>query len=77
MVRINRINAVLMIEAGLCSSPLLVGAASAQEVHFTPNQIMNWPTRSFDGETQYAVVEKSGRRVLASKPHLPGAGRKH
>lgn len=67
MARINRINAVLMIGAGLCSSPFLLGAAIAQKVHFTPNQIMTWPTRSFEGETRYSVVEKSGRRVLEAK----------
>lgn len=67
MARINRINAVLMIGASLCSSPFLVGAAIAQEVHFTPNQIMTWPTRSFEGDTRYTIVEKSGRRVLEAQ----------
>ena len=38
--------------------------ASAQEVRFTPERIMTWPTRSFAGETRYRVVEKSGQRVL-------------
>ncbi|MBT2771400.1 DUF3047 domain-containing protein [Halomonas sp. ISL-60] len=56
-----------MIVSSLCSAPLMVGITLAQEVHFTPNQIMTWPTRSFEGETQYTIVEKSGRRVLEAK----------
>ena len=46
----------------LCVTPL--SAAKADTVHFTPNQIMTWPTRSFSGETHYDIVEKSGQRVL-------------
>lgn len=51
----------------LCNTPLFVSTALAQEEHFTPNQIMTWPSRSFEGETRYAVVEKSGRRVLEAE----------
>lgn len=50
--------------ASLFLSPLLLTTASGQEIHFTPNQIMTWPTRSFEGETHYSIVEKSGQRVL-------------
>ena len=67
MTRNNCRNAVLMIGAIVCSSLLIVGAAIAQEVYFTPNQIMTWPTRSFEGETRYAIVARAGRRVLESE----------
>ncbi|WP_447044257.1 hypothetical protein [Vreelandella sp. H-I2] len=66
MPRINRSNAVLMLAASICGSPF-IGEALAQEVYFSPNQIMTWPTRSFEGETRYAIVEKSGRPVLEAK----------
>lgn len=49
----------------LCLMPL--SAANAQAIHFTPNQIMTWPTRSFSGETHYDIVEKSGQRVLQAR----------
>lgn len=67
MARINRFKAVSAIVISLCSTPLLVGTALGQEIHFTPNQIMTWATRSFEGNTRYAVVEKSGRRVLEAE----------
>lgn len=67
MTRINRINAVAVTVVSLCSTPLLVSTALAQEMYFTPNQIMTWPTRSFEGETRYAIVEKSARRVLEAE----------
>lgn len=50
--------------ASLFFSPLLLTTASGQEIRFTPNQIMTWPTCSFEGETHYSIVEKSGQRVL-------------
>ena len=49
---------------GLGVSSVIAHAALAQEVRFTPERMMTWPTRSFAGETQYRVVEKSGQRVL-------------
>lgn len=64
MTHINHRSVALVIGASLCNLPFLVGTALAQEAHFTPNQIMTWPTRSFEGETRYAIVEHSGRRVL-------------
>ncbi|MBR2514598.1 MAG: DUF3047 domain-containing protein [Halomonas sp.] len=67
MTLINRKNVMAVIVGGLCSTPLFLSTALAQEVYFTPNQIMTWPTRSFEGETRYAVVEKSGRRVLEAE----------
>ncbi|GEK49395.1 DUF3047 domain-containing protein [Vreelandella venusta] len=50
--------------ASLFFSSLLLTTASGQEIRFTPNQIMTWPTRSFEGETHYSIVEQSGQRVL-------------
>lgn len=41
--------------------------ASEQQILFTPNQIMNWPTRSFEGETRYSIVGKSGQQVLQAE----------
>ncbi|WP_301585690.1 DUF3047 domain-containing protein [Halomonas alkaliantarctica] len=67
MIRINRFKSVSAIVISLCSAPLLAGTALGQEIHFTPNQIMTWATRSFEGDTRYAVVEKSGRRVLEAE----------
>ncbi|WP_229755515.1 DUF3047 domain-containing protein [Vreelandella lutescens] len=61
-VAFSIVQRTLMVSA--CVSGLLASQASAQEVRFTPNQIMTWPTRSFDGETRYSIVEKSGQRVL-------------
>lgn len=67
MTRINRINVAFVIVSSLSSTPLLVGTVFAQEVHFTPNQIMTWPTRSFEGQTRYAIVDKSERRILEAE----------
>lgn len=67
MTHSNRRNTALVIMASLCSLPFFVGTALAQEVHFTPNQMMTWPTRSFEGDTRYAIVEKSERRVLEAE----------
>ncbi len=41
--------------------------ASASSIEFPPSEIMNWPTRSFAGETEYRVIEKGGTRVLQAK----------
>lgn len=64
-VTFNMIHRALIVSA--YSSCLFTSQASAQEVRFTPNQIMTWPTRSFAGETRYAIVEKSGQRVLQAQ----------
>jgi hypothetical protein len=50
--------------ACLLSTVLLSAQVNAEAIRFTPNQIMTWPTRSFEGETRYHIVEKSGQRVL-------------
>lgn len=46
---------------------LLISSAATADILLTPNQIMTWPTRSFDGETHYEIVEKDGARVLMAQ----------
>ena len=45
------------------TSPVL----SADDVRFSPFQMENWSTRSFDGETDYRLVEKDGQSVLQAR----------
>ncbi|MGM0858066.1 MAG: DUF3047 domain-containing protein [Pseudomonadota bacterium] len=46
---------------------VLVSDSAMADIRLTPNQIMTWPTRSFDGETRYAIVEKDGTQVLEAQ----------
>jgi len=49
----------------LTLTTLLAGPViAADDLMFTPNDIHAWPTRSFEGETQYRVIEREGRRLL-------------
>jgi hypothetical protein len=42
--------------------PLLAG-----ERHFSPRAILDWPTRTFAGETRYRLVERDGATVLEAR----------
>lgn len=64
-VALNPIRHATML--AVCAGSFLTSQAGAQELRFTPNQIMTWPTRSFSGETRYEIVEKSGQRVLQAQ----------
>lgn len=41
--------------------------AVADELYFSPETINAWPTRSFEGETEYRLVERDGKRVLQAR----------
>lgn len=53
--------------AVVIASLVLASDAAMADIRLTPNQIMTWPTRSFDGETHYAIVEKDGTQVLEAQ----------
>ncbi|KPQ21356.1 MAG: protein of unknown function DUF3047, partial [Halomonas sp. HL-93] len=46
---------------------LIFSSLAMADISLTPNQIMSWPTRSFDGETRYRIVEKDGTEVLEAQ----------
>ncbi|MEA2117051.1 DUF3047 domain-containing protein [Halovibrio sp. HP20-50] len=46
---------------------LMYSGAAMADILLTPNQIMTWPTRSFDGETHYEIVAKDGANVLQAQ----------
>lgn len=50
----------LMALTTLATGPVF----AADELTFLPDDILDWPTRSFEGETEYRVVEREGTRVL-------------
>ncbi len=51
-----------------CSCTLLSGSAfAADSLTFSPNDIQSWPTRSFEGETEYRVVEEEGTPLLQAR----------
>ncbi|WFM72127.1 DUF3047 domain-containing protein [Halomonas sp. CKK8] len=37
---------------------------AADDLTFSPDDIHAWPTRNFEGETQYRVIERDGMRLL-------------
>lgn len=37
---------------------------AAGDLTFSPEDILAWPTRSFEGETEYRVIERDGMRLL-------------
>ncbi|MDW7747282.1 DUF3047 domain-containing protein [Halomonas sp.] len=37
---------------------------AANDLTFSPDDIHSWPTRSFEGETEYRVIERQGTRLL-------------
>lgn len=37
---------------------------AADDLTFSPNDIQSWPTRSFEGETGYRVIERNGTPLL-------------
>ena len=53
--------------AVVIASLVLASDAAMADIRLTANQIMTWPTRSFDGETHYAIVEKDGTQVLEAQ----------
>ncbi|MCA1770765.1 MAG: DUF3047 domain-containing protein [Halomonas sp.] len=40
---------------------------SAADINFSPEEMMAWPTRSFEGETEYRLVEKNGIEMLQAR----------
>ncbi|MCA1773253.1 MAG: DUF3047 domain-containing protein [Halomonas sp.] len=52
---------------GVIVGSLIFSSTAMAEILLTPNQIMTWPTRSFDGETHYQIVEKDGANVLQAQ----------
>ncbi|WP_372612821.1 DUF3047 domain-containing protein [Halomonas sp.] len=40
---------------------------AAEELRFSAETMAGWPTRSFDGETAYQVVERDGTQVLQAR----------
>lgn len=51
-----------------CCCTLLTGSAfAADSLTFSPNDIQSWPTRSFEGETEYRVVEEEGTPLLQAR----------
>ena len=42
-------------------------AASAAGIEFSASDIAGWPTRSFEGESQYRVTREDGRQVLQAR----------
>jgi len=56
--------------AALCAGPILLGAGpslAAGDLHFSPSEIRDWPTRVFAGETDYRVVELDGTQALQAR----------
>lgn len=53
------------------TSPVL----SADDARFSPFHMENWPTRSFDGETDYQLVEKDGQSVLQARANGQASAR--
>ncbi|MFG6177023.1 DUF3047 domain-containing protein [Halomonas sp. THAF12] len=53
---------------GLFMILLALGApAQAQDVRFTPDEILAWPMRAFEGETEYRLATLDGEAVLAAR----------
>ncbi|WP_458527111.1 DUF3047 domain-containing protein [Onishia taeanensis] len=46
---------------------LLAGPLAAAETALSPRDMAGWPTRSFDGETDYRLVEQDGEWVLRAQ----------
>lgn len=48
---------------------LVAGPVSAaDDLHFSPDDIHSWPTRNFEGETEYRVIEsEEGTRLLQAR----------
>lgn len=47
---------------------LMIGMpALAEALRFTPDEIIAWPTRAFEGQTTYRVVVHDGARVLEAR----------
>ena len=73
---IRRSEAALAI--GVLVSALGLGApipASAMDVHFRAEDIAAWPTRSFEGETDYRLVTRDGATVLQARPRGQASAR--
>ncbi|WP_136248204.1 DUF3047 domain-containing protein [Halomonas borealis] len=41
--------------------------ALAQEARFAPDEILAWPTRAFEGDTEYRLATLDGERVLEAR----------
>ncbi|MDN3552574.1 DUF3047 domain-containing protein [Halomonas almeriensis] len=46
---------------------LATSSASAAGIQFSASDIAGWPTRSFEGESQYRVIREDGRQVLQAR----------
>lgn len=52
----------------LCCCMLLTGLATAADrLTFSPNDIITWSTRSFDGNTEYQVTEENDTPLLQAR----------
>ncbi|MGC3874000.1 DUF3047 domain-containing protein [Halomonas sp. GXIMD04776] len=60
-----------LMHAGRCwMSGLMLMVAStagAQSLEFSAEDIADWPTRSFEGETRYSLVTQAGQQVLQAE----------
>lgn len=43
------------------------GNAGAQDISFTPRTMLEWPTRSFSGDTEYRLTQVDGLSVLEAR----------
>lgn len=50
----------LMSLTTLVAGPVI----AADDLTFSPDDIHSWPTRNFEGETEYRVIERQGTRLL-------------
>ncbi|GGX86202.1 hypothetical protein GCM10007160_11830 [Litchfieldella qijiaojingensis] len=61
----NSAGKLSLLTAGLL---MTIGLTSeAQELHFSAQDIAQWPTRSFKGETDYRLVKRDGMTVLQAR----------
>lgn len=54
----------------IVASPL-----QAAEITFSPQSILNWPEKSFDGHTRYQIVQRDGVAVLQARANGQASAR--
>jgi len=54
---------LLVAAIGIFSS----ATASAQDISFTPRTMLEWPTKSFSGDTEYRLTQVDGLSILEAR----------
>lgn len=63
LMKISLFTCYLITLTTLVAGPVI----AADDLHFSPDDIHSWPTRNFEGETEYRVIVRDDTRIFQAR----------